>query len=409
MKMDSNKRNTYQGFKNWLIANRGQSEERAEVCVSNLRKIDLILSEIDMPMGRKSVPCYSLYKKLLSLSNYIRSEQEIIIESVMQNIGHMFSIINEDERLKEVLGNVAKSKKKDFKSAFILYCDFLGQMTEAFTLEELCEKGYINRERVRASKKQNSEQLSPEFFTKGIVAALRKIGVFKTDLFAAGDKSAIGVPLGQLEEFVDLILKMHGVKNQNNLIGTFSLITASGSGSIMDLCDWLVTKDNIFVDGEKVLSDDVESVYCDPETAVINVTTRSNNSRRVLKLPVLSSRRAINRILSIRIVFLIKMSEQYFYLHHIRECCYEIRRILRDFSESMRYLRGANKANKRYRLNDTIPCINTRRDLVGLDKNFIISQAIDSVDDESLYHVANELTETLRRYSQSYRIELVVE
>ncbi len=106
MKMDSNKRNTYQGFKNWLIANRGQSEERAEVCVSNLRKIDLILSEIDMRMCRKSVPCYSLYKKLLSLSNYISSEQEIIIESGMQNIGHMFSIINDDERLKEVLGNV---------------------------------------------------------------------------------------------------------------------------------------------------------------------------------------------------------------------------------------------------------------------------------------------------------------
>ncbi|MBD5215519.1 MAG: hypothetical protein HDS78_03240 [Bacteroidales bacterium] len=245
-------------------------------------------------------------------------------------------------------------------------------MSGVFTLEDL-DNGYITRERIRNVKNKPSEQLNPEFFTKGIVTALRKIGVFNTDLFSKGDKMAIGVPLDHLSEFVDVILKMHGVSTHKGVIDMLSFIQMSGGSIKSGLCDLLVTQENISIDGERLLSDDVKSILWDPETATLNLTMESDNKSRMVNLPVLSSRRSSNRILSFRIVLMIKMREQAEYLNHIRECCYEIKRSLSPFTQAMSHIREPKIPARR---TEDIPVGNIRWDLTANQKENLLSETI---------------------------------
>lgn len=405
MKTEVPARNTYQIFKNWLIINRGLSEERAEVSVSNIRKIDSGLAKIKYIDGHETECLYRIYQDILKFRDHKRSEQLKEVKPVKENIGRVYSAITDDRKLGAMLGNVSKTKKKDFKNAFISYCDFLGSITGTFTLEDL-DDIYIKRERIRSSKNKPSEQLSTEFFTKGIVAALRKIGVFNTDIFSKGDKSAIGVPLDQLNEFVDVILTMHGVAAHNNVIEALSFIRMSDGSLKSGLCDLLVTRENICVDGKRLLSDEVMSIQCNSEAATLIVTMASDNHSQVVNIPVLSSRRKYNRILSFRIVFMINMSEQVEYLNHLRECCYAIRQSLREYNNLMCPIREKKRLS-RYEVD--IPIGNMKRKLTATEKELLILQAIQQVNTGMLEFAVRDLIETLKLYSKTYRIELVIE
>ncbi|MBD5215518.1 MAG: hypothetical protein HDS78_03235 [Bacteroidales bacterium] len=104
MKTEAPARDTYQIFKNWLIINRGISVERAEVCVSNIRKIDTGLAKIEYIDGYKTEYLFRMYQDILKFREHKRSEKVKEAKTIKENIGRVFSAITDDRKLKSMLG-----------------------------------------------------------------------------------------------------------------------------------------------------------------------------------------------------------------------------------------------------------------------------------------------------------------
>lgn len=376
---------SFKGFKEWLILNERQKENRADVIISNLRTLeDLIKDEF---AGENRIgKLHSFYRYLEEANDYKARERNRLIGSIKKKLAKAFQILVSESKRKDVMPEYTRSEVNGFKTAYLLYLKFLGEMTDSFTLDSLEEEGIIRRQRKRNGKVPESERISPVLFKKGIVGLMRKMGVF-----AEGDYSSIVCQLNKMSEIMDAYALLHGGKLSNVMMTCSFLTTAKDN--VMESA-WqavLANNNNIRVNGSPIMDDNVVDVEVDELSSRL-ILYNSNGSKNAIPLPVISGRRAGNRILSVRIYPTATLERQFGILNEIRSYCNRMRRFTNAISLP-------SKKRKMYVDSDLVPWTE------GVERSQeMIVEVISEID-----LIMGAAFEAIQEYASCFIIELVLE
>lgn len=370
----------FSGFREWLITNEGQKDGREDTIPSYLRSLENDLSR-EYVQGRQIGLLHDLYAKLSAAQSLKKSAQTPVINDVKRTIGGAFRTFVENKGNAGSFKGYSKSKIDNYKSAFILYVQFLSEFFGFFTVDELVAEGIIKRTRKGGSRNSlSAEKRMPVWaFQKGIAKLMRKFKVF-----AEGDNKMITMPLDKFHEILEAYASLHGADGVNDILKSTSFMQTIEPAFINSTWESvLIDNVELCVDDRKLCLEDVSEVKVDSNDS--RMTLLYTDGEEEHYLPQISASTKSKRELSMRLYNPLSIGEQKRILDDLRGICYRINQEIRPYFKVMSKNISDEESKEKQ------------------------PKALSKVNYPNLIQFGYEALEALKQYASCLRVELVLE
>lgn len=379
--MGQNKNKNFELFRDWLEMTKPKS---ASEIVSNIRKLETLLqNKVTYVTGEKLDELHTFYGKLVPLSRQTISGRKNELFKIKQALGGWYDVLTKKSIQKQ--NGLDKCKKKqldNFKTAYLDYVRFLGDVFGMFTLRELENERFIERERSKEGTIL-SGILTGDMFRKGLFKIFKK---FK--LFASLDGKMITMSLDTFMEILEEYAATRGADLRKELYGVTSCIVTTDIQISPNWESWesvFVSNVSAEINGEPIDLANADEVIFDRYSDELEITDSCGNVQSYQVERAYIDRKSPHSKLSLRMLSRLPIREQRPIIEKLINSCKEIS------SETIKY-----------------------REIIPLDLDLeqrlqLLPTAFENINLNRVFYSAVEALAALAEYARGFRVELVAE